>query len=124
MSLRKQASAGLVWTFAQQFGNQIVSFVISLVLARLLLPAEFGLIGMIAIFYTIGKSLMNSGLTQSLIRSKELNQEDYSTVFYFNLIASFLIYVILFFAAPFIAPISNLFQKYFLQHIFLFLAVI
>lgn len=103
MSLRKQASAGLVWTFAQQFGNQIVSFVISLVLARLLLPAEFGLIGMIAIFYTIGKSLMNSGLTQSLIRSKELDQEDYSTVFYFNLIASFLIYVILFFAAPFIA---------------------
>lgn len=87
----------------QQFGTQFISFGVSLVLARLLLPAEFGLIGMIAIFMGIGQSLINSGLTQSLIRSENLDQEDYSTVFFFNLVASVIIYLIIFFAAPWIA---------------------
>lgn len=103
MSLKKQATSGLVWTFAQQFGNQLITFFVSLVLARILLPEEFGLIGMILIFYTIGRSLMQSGLNQSLIRSQELDQEDYSTVFFFNLGASILIYILVFFLAPLIA---------------------
>lgn len=103
MSLRKEATSGLVWTFAQQFGNQIIGFVVSLILARLLLPEEFGLIGMISVFIAIGTSLVNSGLTQSIIRGKDLDQEDYSTVFYFNIAASILIYLILYFAAPYIA---------------------
>lgn len=103
MSLRKQATSGIAWTFAQQFGNQFVGFIVSLVLARLLLPEEFGLIGMIAVFVSIGKGLLDSGLTQSLIRSKDLDQEDFSTVFFFNLIASIIIYIITFLLAPFIA---------------------
>ena len=52
MSLRKQATSSLVWTFSQQFGNQIISFLVSIILARLLLPEEFGLIGMIIGFYS------------------------------------------------------------------------
>ncbi len=103
MSLRKQATSGMVWTFAQQFGNQLIGFVVSLILARLLLPEEFGLIGMIAIFIAIGNSLLNSGLTQSLIRGEDLDQEDFSTVFYFNVAASILLYVLLYFLAPIIA---------------------
>lgn len=103
MSLRKQATSGLVWTFAQQFGNQIIGFGVSLVLARILLPEEFGLIGMISIFIGIGNTLLNSGLTQSLIRSKELDQEDYSTVFYFNLVASIFMYGLVFILSPYIA---------------------
>lgn len=103
MSLRKQATSGLVWTFAQQFGNQIIGFAVSLVLARLLLPEEFGLIGMISVVVAIGNSLVNSGLTQSLIRGKNLDQEDFSTVFYFNLAASVLIYILAYFTAPYIA---------------------
>ncbi len=103
MSLRKQATSGMVWTFAQQFGNQIVGFIVSMILARILLPEEFGLIGMIAIFISIGQALINSGLTQSLIRSKELDQEDFSTVFFFNLFASTLIYILIFFLAPLIS---------------------
>ena len=82
MSLRKQAISGLVWTFAQQFGNQLVGFVVSMILARILLPEDFGLIGMIAIFIAVGKSLLDAGLTQSLIRSQDLDQEDLSTVFF------------------------------------------
>lgn len=103
MSLRKQATTGMVWTFTQQFGNQLINFIVSMILARILLPEQFGLIGMIAIFISIGTALLDSGLTQSLIRSKELDQEDYSTVFYFNLTASILIYTLIFFTAPLIA---------------------
>lgn len=103
MSLKKQATSGLFWTFSQQFGNQFITFIVSVVLARLLLPSEFGLIGMIAIFYGIGNALLNGGLTNSLVRSKDLNQDDYSTVFFYNLTASIIIYFIIYLTAPFIA---------------------
>ncbi len=103
MSLRKQAVSGMIWTFLQQFGSQLISFVVSMVLARLLLPEEFGLIGMLTIFMGIGSALFNGGLTSSLIRTHECTQEDYSTVFYFNFVGSILIYGILFMAAPRIA---------------------
>lgn len=103
MSLRKQATSGIAWTFAQQFGNQAIGFVVSLILARILMPEEFGLIGMIAVFIAIGKTLLNSGLTQSLIRSSDLDQDDFSTVFYFNLGASLLMYGLIYVTAPFIA---------------------
>ncbi|WP_026915706.1 lipopolysaccharide biosynthesis protein [Christiangramia portivictoriae] len=103
MSLRKQAQSGMVWTFAEQFGNQIIGFIVSLILARILMPAEFGLIGMIAILVGLGRVLVDSGLTQSLIRNKDCDQEDYSTVFYFNLASSILIYAIVYFLAPLVA---------------------
>lgn len=103
MSLRKTAISGMVWTFTQQFGTQGIGFLVSIVLARILLPKEFGLIGMISVFVGIGGSLMRSGLTQSLIRSENPDQEDYSTVFFFNLAGSLIVYWILFFSAPLIA---------------------
>lgn len=103
MSLRKKATSALVWTFSQQFGNQLIGFFVSVILARILLPAEFGLIGMITVFIAIGNTLLNAGLTQSLIRSKEIDQEDYSTVFYFNLIASLILYALIYFLAPLIS---------------------
>lgn len=103
MSLRKTATQGIFWTFLQQFGTQIIGFVVSLVLARLLMPEEFGLIGMIAIFTAIGFSLVDSGLASSLIRTKDPDQEDFSTVFFFNLAGSVIVYFIIFFSAPLIA---------------------
>ena len=103
MSLRKRAASGFVWTFAQQFGNQLTSFVVSVILARLLLPAEFGLVGMIAIFVAIGNVLLHGGMTQSLIRSHEIGEVDYSTVFYFNLLVSAVVYFLIYFLAPLIA---------------------
>lgn len=103
MSLKKQATAGMIWTFGQQFGHQLINFIVSIILARILLPEEFGLIGMISIFVGVGNTLLNAGLTNSLVRSKELDQEDYSTVFFFNMIASIVIYLGIYFMAPFIA---------------------
>lgn len=106
-TLRETALTGIFWTFFQQFGTQGISFLVSIVMARLLLPAEFGLIGMITVFIAIGQSLIDSGLTQSLIRSENPNQEDYSTVFFFNLGGSIFIYFILFFLSPLIAEFYN-----------------
>ncbi|MDB5144686.1 MAG: lipopolysaccharide biosynthesis protein [Mucilaginibacter sp.] len=103
MSLRKKALSGLVWTFTQQFSNQIINFVVSIILARFLSPAEFGLIGMLSIFISIGSTLMDSGLTSSLIRTPDADQRDYSTVFFINIIGSIIFYLLLFAAAPFIA---------------------
>ena len=103
MSLKTQAKAGLIWTFLKQFSNQIIAFIVSIILARILSPEQFGLIGMIAVFIAIGQSLMDAGLTQSLIRDQEANQEDLSTVFFFNLGASILFYLIIFLCAPLIA---------------------
>ena len=103
MSLKKKAISSIIWSSIQQFSSQGIGFVISITLARLLLPAEFGLIAILGVFISIGTALINGGLTQSLIRSKELDNEDYSTVFYFNIIGSLFIYMLLYTLAPFIS---------------------
>ena len=93
----------MFWALIQQFSTQGISFVVSIILARLLLPEEFGLIAMLGIFMGFGTVLMESGLGQSLIRTSNPDSEDYSTVFYFNLVGSFIVYTIVFFCAPLIA---------------------
>jgi len=103
MSLSRKALSGFVWTFAQQFGTQFINFVASIILARVLLPEEFGLIGMLAIFMSVGNVLINGGLTISLIRTEKPDQRDYSTVFFINLTGSCIVYLIIFFTAPLIA---------------------
>ncbi|OYQ32108.1 flippase [Flavobacterium cyanobacteriorum] len=102
-SLRKKTISGLLWTFSQQFGVQFINFFVSVVLARLLLPQEFGLIGMIAIFVAIGNSLVDSGMTSSLIRTENPDDIDYSTVFYTNFSISLLSYFIVYSLAPYIS---------------------
>lgn len=103
MSLKRKAALSLVWTFTQQFGNQAIGFIVSLVLARLLLPEEFGLIGMIAVVVAISNALLDGGLTKSLVRDTKCDEKDFSTVFYFNVIAGCLIYGLVYYLAPFIA---------------------
>lgn len=103
MSLKKQALSGVFWSSIQLFGTQGIGFVVSIILARLLVPSEFGLIAMLGIFMGVGAVLINGGLTQSLIRTQETDEEDFATVFYFNLVGSILIYIIIFLCAPLIA---------------------
>nr|WP_255531375.1 lipopolysaccharide biosynthesis protein [Pontibacter sp. 172403-2] len=93
----------MFWTFSQRFSVQLINFGVSIIMARVLLPADYGLIGMLSVFMAIGSSLMDSGLSSSLIRTPNADQKDYSTVFFINIIGSIFIYVILFFSAPFIA---------------------
>src|SRR5690554_4178632 len=107
MSLRKKTINGVFWTFSQQFGVQAINFIVQILLARLLLPEAFGLIAMIQIFMSIGQALMDGGMTSSLIRTKDPDQRDYSTVFFINLISSILIYILLFIVAPYISSFFN-----------------
>ncbi|NJY63021.1 lipopolysaccharide biosynthesis protein [Salinimicrobium sp. CDJ15-81-2] len=103
MSLKRKAALSLVWTFTQQFGNQLIGFIVSLVLARILLPSEFGLVGMIAVVVAVGNALLDGGLTKSLIRDTDCDEVDYSTVFFFNVGAGLVVYALVFLSAPFIA---------------------
>jgi len=103
MSLKQKALSSIFWTFAQQFGNQLIGFVVSLVLARILLPSDFGTIAIFSVLMGIGNVLIDSGLTNSLIRTQNIDDADLSTVFYFNFTVSILIYSIIAFTAPWVS---------------------
>lgn len=107
MSLKKQAISGMIWTFAEQFGSQIISFIISIFLARLLLPSDFGVIALFGIVMGVASSIIDGGLASSLIRSKNVDDRDYSTVFIFNLIISVVLYIIIYIIAPYFADFYN-----------------
>lgn len=102
-SLKKKTIGGLAWSFGDLVGNQGIQFLIQIILARMLLPEHFGLIGMILVFIALSNSLVDSGFTQALIRERNASQVDYSTVFYFNLLISMMIYGILYVTAPVIS---------------------
>lgn len=97
------AKSGMLWSFMIQGGTQIINFVVTIILARLLLPEQFGLIGMIAVFIAISRALIDGGFVSSLIRTKDADNLDYSTVFFVNLGSAVILYGLLFFSAPFIA---------------------
>lgn len=103
MSLKKQALSGVIWTFVEMFGGQFINFFVNIILARKLTPDNYGVIGMIYIFVIISNTLMDTGLSPSLMRTKKLNSIDYSTTFVSQLIFSVVLYFILFFSAPLIA---------------------
>lgn len=97
-----------MWSGIERFSTQGVQFLIELLMARLLLPSDYGLIAMLAIFIAIARSLIDSGFSNALIQKTNRNQEDYSTVFYFNIIVACIVYVILYFSAPFIAAFYDM----------------
>lgn len=107
MSLKQKTVSGLLWSFIDQFANLGITFIAGIILARLLSPREFGLIGMITVFIAVSESFINSGFSSALIRKKDCTDTDFSTVFYFNLVTGILFFIILFFSAPAIAGFFN-----------------
>lgn len=108
MSLKNKGVAGVMWTFLQQFSSQIISFGVSLVLARLLLPKDFGTIALFNILIGVSTVIINSGMVLSLVRTKDADEEDYSTVFWFNILLSLIMYGVVFFIAPLFSEFYNL----------------
>ena len=102
-SLKDRTITGIFWSFIQKIGSRGISFAIMILLARLLTPADFGLIGMLMIFIEISQAIVDGGFNLALIQKKDTDEQDYSSVFYINLAASFGLYFILFFFAPLIA---------------------
>lgn len=106
-SLKSKTVKGVGWSFADSIGSQGITFVVGLVLARMLTPAEYGLIGIILIFVNIFNSIVNSGFSAALIRKKDATDDDYSTVFITNMAISIVLAIALFFSAPLIADFFN-----------------
>jgi len=102
-SLRQKTISGLTWSFLDNSFNQVIQFVVGIILARLLNPKDFGLIGMIMIFFAVSTSLIDSGFGDALVRKKNCSADDYNTAFHFNLLIGILLFLLLFFTAPIIA---------------------
>lgn len=106
--LKRQAFTGVIWRILETGGTQIIQLIIGIVLARLILPEQFAAIAMLSIFFAVAEQFINSGFSTALIRKNDRTQTDCSTVFYFNIVISIVSYLILYFAAPYIADFYNL----------------
>lgn len=106
-SLKKKTFTGVIWNASERFGTQALQFVVGIILARLLVPADFGIIGMLTIFIVLSQTFIDSGFSIALIRKNDASNIDFSTVFWFNVIVAFLVYCILFIVSPYIAIFYN-----------------
>ena len=102
-SLARKTFSNLAWKFAERIGAQSVKLVVSLVLARILLPSDYGTVALVSVFISILNVFIDSGLGTALIQKKDADDTDFSTVFYFNIVVCALLYSAMFFAAPSIA---------------------
>ena len=98
---------GLLWRFAERTGTQGVQFIVSIVLARLLAPEDYGTISLVTVFTTILQVFVDSGLGTALIQKKDADDLDFSSVFYFNFVVCLVLYAGMFVAAPYIAIFYN-----------------
>lgn len=101
--IKEKTVRGFAWSAIDNFANQGVLFVISILLARILSPADYGLIAMITIFLAISNCFINSGFGNALVRKVDLSDEDCSTAFFFNIIVSVLCYIVVFIISPIVA---------------------
>ncbi len=107
-NLRKKTTNGIIWSAIERFSLQIVQFIINIIMARLLLPSDYGMIGMLAIFLQLSQAFIDCGFTNALIQRQNRTEIDFSTVFYCNVLIAVFLYCILFVTAPFIAEFYNL----------------
>lgn len=96
-----------VWRFAERCGAQIVTLIVSIVLARILSPSDFGTVSLVMVFTTIMQVFVDSGLGTALIQKKDADDLDFSSVFYFNLVVCLILYIGMFVAAPYISCFYN-----------------
>lgn len=106
-SLKEKTVTGTFWSAADAFLSQGVTFLVGIVLARLLSPDEYGLIGIVTIFTSIMMGIVDSGFSNALIRKKEVTDDDYSTLFIFNLLISAVLFLLLYASAPWISHFFN-----------------
>lgn len=102
-NLKKKAAAGMVWTALRKYSTMVISFISGIILARLLTPHDYGCIGMLAIFMALASTFIDAGFGSALIQKKNPTQTDYSTIFYWNMCMAVVMYVILYFSAPYVA---------------------
>lgn len=106
-SLRKKTLYGMSWSFAENLSQQGIQFVIGVLIARVLSPSDYGMVGMLAIFTAISQTLINSGFSTAIVRKTDRTQTDLSTAFWFNMAVGLALYLILFLSGPLIARFYN-----------------
>lgn len=102
-SLKHKTLKGTIWSSVERFSVQGIAFVVMIIMARILTPEDYGLVGMVTIFIAVSQSLVDSGFSQALIRKQDRTETDNSTVFFFNIAVGLFLYLILFLCAPLIA---------------------
>jgi len=107
LSLKQKTITGTIWSFLDKVGNSLIQLLLTIILARLLEPEDFGVIGMLIIFSSISRIIIDGGFNVALIRKQDCDNKLYSSVFYLNLLVSVLLYLILFLFSPFIAKFFN-----------------
>lgn len=108
-SLKLQTFSGMIWKSAERISAQLVSFVVSVILARLLLPETYGIIALVTVFISLCDEFVSGGFATSLIQKRDADNIDFSSVLYFSLFVSAVFYAFLFFCAPLIA---SFYSKY------------
>lgn len=98
---------GIMWSAIERLSVQGIQFLLTIIIARVLLPSDFGLIAMLGIFIAVAQSIVDSGFSSALIQKQNRTEVDFSTVFYFNLVISIIVYTLLFLASPFISEFYN-----------------
>lgn len=106
-SLTEQSFSAVIWVVADKIGGSSLNFIVTIILARLLTPEDFGLVAMVMVFFAVSSAFVESGFSSALIREKSISEVDKSTTFVFNLVMSVLLYIVLFLAAPRIAAFFN-----------------
>lgn len=107
-SLKEKTVKGVFWSSVDRFSSQGIQFIFSILIARLLLPSDYGTVAMLNIFLAISQTFIDSGFGTALIRKIDRTEEDFSTVFYFNIAAALAFYGILWFTAPYIADFYDI----------------
>ena len=102
-NLKQKAASGMVWMAIQKYSTMIIQFISGIILARLLTPYDYGCIGMLSIFMVLAEAFIDGGFGSALIQKKRPTQEDYSTIFFWNLFMAVILYAVLYFSAPIIA---------------------
>ena len=101
--LSEKITSGVFWTFGERILAQLTSFVVSVVLARFLMPEQYGIVSLVMVFITLANVLVSNGFGESLIQKKDSNETDFSTIFWCSLAFSSLLYILMYIAAPYIA---------------------
>lgn len=104
----KKIVSGMIWRFGEKITAQLVSFIVSIVLARILMPDDYGIVAIVNVFIVIAEIFVTSGLGTSLIQKKNADDNDFSTIFWCNIALSILLYIIVFFASPVIASFYDI----------------
>ena len=105
--MNKKVLSNFIWRFLERSGAQLVQFLVSIVLARVLLPRQYGTVALLTAFILILSIFIDSGLCNALIQKKDADEKDFSTVFYVNMALCVTLYILLFFVAPLIAGLYN-----------------